>query len=203
MLLQVALHRGPCYNAQVLVCANNKNGGAELDRPQEMNEETTTNGQWKVGDKAVYPSHGVGEITAIEANELFGPKATVYVLELLHTSRRILIPTTKAEQVGLRAVISAAEADRVMATLSEPPPPAKPMPWTKRQRALLDKLSSGSLSDVAEVLRELFHLKCVKDLSFGQRRLFDTAISLLVQEVAIAKDKEAELIEEEIRAIFG
>ena len=61
--------------------------------------------QWKVGDNAVYPSHGVGEITSIESNELFGADAKVYVLELLHSSRRILIPIVKAKSVGLREVV--------------------------------------------------------------------------------------------------
>ena len=101
---------------------------------------------WQVGDKAVYPSHGVGEITAIEENELFGTNARVYVLELLESSRRILIPTNKAPQVGLRHVIGGEEASKVLASLEDEPPPTKPMPWTKRQRALVEKLSSGSLS---------------------------------------------------------
>ena len=159
--------------------------------------------EWKVGDKAVYPSHGVGEITAIESNELFGPNATVYVLELLHSSRRILIPTAKAAQVGLREVVSGVQAAEVLEALKGDPPPTKAMPWTKRQRALLEKLSSGSLYDVAEVLRELYHLKGVKDLSFGQRRLFDTATSLLVQELSLALGQNAEEIEEHIRTIFS
>ena len=157
---------------------------------------------WQVGDKAVYPSHGVGEITAIEENELFGTNARVYVLELLESSRRILIPTNKAPQVGLRHVIGGEEASKVLASLEDEPPPTKPMPWTKRQRALVEKLSSGSLFDVAEVLRELYHLKGMKDLSFGQRRLFDAATSLLVQELSIALEKSNDEIEEQIREIF-
>ena len=172
-----------------------------------MSAETTAESSvpevhWSVGDKAVYPSHGVGEITAIESNELFGANAVVYVLELLESSRRILIPTHKAAQVGLRQVVEGEEATRVLESLKDDPPPTKPMPWTKRQRALLEKLSSGSLFDVAEVLRELYHLKGIKDLSFGQRRLFDTATSLLVQELSIALEEEPGSIEEKIRAIF-
>jgi CarD family transcriptional regulator len=157
---------------------------------------------WKIGDKAVYPSHGVGQIKAVESNDLFGVGALVYVLELLDSSRRILIPVQKAEQVGLRKVVSGDDAEGVLKILKEAPPPTKPMPWTKRQRALVEKLSSGSLFDVAEVLRELYHLKGVKDLSFGQRRLFDTATSLLVQELSVALDREADAVEQEIRGIF-
>jgi len=159
--------------------------------------------EWVVGDKAVYPSHGVGEITAIESNELFGPDATVYVLELLNQSRRILIPTHKAKQVGLREVVTNEVAHEVLESLKDDPPPTKPMPWTKRQRALLEKLSTGSLFDVAEVLRELYHLKGIKDLSFGQRRLFDTATQLLIQEVSIALDETPEDIETRVAGIFS
>ncbi len=158
---------------------------------------------WKVGDKAVYPSHGVGVISAVEENELFGPGSIVYVIELLSSSRRILIPTAKAEQVGLREVVDRDVAVRVLASLEDEPPPPKQMPWTKRQRALFEKLSSGSLFDVADVLRELYHLKGIKDLSFGQRRLFDTATSLLVQELSIALERDALEIETEIRGIFA
>lgn len=158
--------------------------------------------EWKVGETAVYPRHGVGKITAIESNTLFGPDAQVYVLELLHSAKRILIPLDKAEQNGLRQVIHDAGAQEVLSSLKEDPPPSRPMPWTKRHRALLEKLSSGSLLDVAEVLRELYHLKGLKDLSFGQRQLFDRATALLVQELAIAFDQETEEVEERIHAIF-
>ncbi|MDX9723053.1 MAG: CarD family transcriptional regulator [Myxococcota bacterium] len=159
--------------------------------------------EWNIGDKAVYPSHGVGQITAIEQNDLFGHGAMVYVLELLYSPRRILIPIAKASQVGLREVVEAEEASRILASLRDEPAPSKTMPWTKRQRALLEKLSSVRLSDVAEVLRELYHLKGVKDLSFGQKRLFDTATALLVGELCVALGRDVEEIENEIRAIFA
>jgi len=157
---------------------------------------------WEVGDKAVYPSHGVGEITAIESNDLFGPNAIVFVLELLESSRRILIPTHKAKSVGLRPIVDAEEAEAVLQSLSDEAEPTKQMPWTKRQRALLEKLSSGSLNHVAEVLRELYDLKGIDDLSFGQRRLFDTAVSLLAQETSIALEQTPEEIEERIMGVF-
>ncbi len=158
--------------------------------------------RWSVGERVVYPSHGVGEIVSIESNELFGPNVEVYVLELLNVSRRVLIPTTKADKGGLRSIVSRETADQIIGSLSVPMKELKTVPWTKRQRILLDKLSSNDLQDVADVLRELFHLKHMKDLSFGQRRLFDTATNLLVQEISIAQQKEAEVVEEEIKGIF-
>lgn len=158
--------------------------------------------KWEVGECVVYPSHGVGEIVAIEPNELFGPDAEVYVLELVQTPRRVMIATEKAESGALRPIVGADEANKIVASLKDPPPPSKSVPWTKRQRILLDKLASCCLQDVADVVRELYHLKNVKDLSFGQRRLFDTAIGLIVQELSISLDKPASVIEEDIRSMF-
>ena len=158
--------------------------------------------KWHVGDRVVYPSHGVGEIVAIESNELFGPGAKVYVLELIQSPRRVTIATDKAENGALRPVVSSEIANQIIDSLKEPPPASKSVPWTKRQRILNDKLASTSLQDVADVVRELYHLKNIKDLSFSQRRLFDTGISLIVQELSIALNRPVEEIETEIRAIF-
>ena len=158
--------------------------------------------KWQVGERVVYPSHGVGEIVAIESNELFGPGAQVYVLELIQSPRRVTIATDKAEKGALRPIVSAEEANKIIASLKEPPPASKSVPWTKRQRILNDKLASCCLQDVADVVRELYHLKNIKDLSFSQRRLFDTGIGLIVQELSISLKRPAEEIENEIRTMF-
>lgn len=159
--------------------------------------------KWKVGERVVYPSHGVGEIVAIESNELFGPSAQIYVLELLQSPRRVMIGTDKAEKGALRPIISREEAKKVIDSLKEPPPASKALPWTKRQRILTEKLASCSLQDVADVVRELYHLKSIKDLSFSQRRLFDTGIDLITQELSIALAKPSSEVESEIRAMFA
>lgn len=158
--------------------------------------------RWQVGERVVYPSHGVGKIVAIESNELFGPGAQVYVLELIQSPRRVTIATEKAEKGALRQIVSPEEAHRIIASLKEAPPVSKAVPWTKRQRILNDKLGSCCLQDVADVVRELYHLKSVKDLSFSQRRLFDTGISLIVQELSVSLKRPAQEIENEIRAMF-
>lgn len=160
------------------------------------------NVRWHIGERVVYPSHGVGEIIAIESNDLFGPGAKVYVLELIQTPRRVTIATDKAEKGALRPIVSTEEAQRIITSLKEPPPASKAVPWTKRQRILNDKLASCCLQDVADVVRELYHLKNIKDLSFSQRRLFDTGISLIVQELSISLKRSPEEIEEEIRKMF-
>ncbi len=158
--------------------------------------------KWQVGERVVYPSHGVGEIVAIESNELFGPGAQVYVLELIQAPRRVTIATEKAEKGALRPIVSAEEAQKIISSLKDPPPASKAVPWTKRQRILTDKLASCCLQDVADVVRELYHLKNVKDLSFSQRRLFDTGIGLIVQELSISLQQSPEEVEKEIHAMF-
>ena len=159
--------------------------------------------RWQIGERVVYPSHGVGEIVAIESNDLFGPGAKVYVLELIQSPRRVTIATEKAEKGALRPIVSPEEAAKIISSLKEPPPASKSVPWTKRQRILNDKLASCCLQDVADVVRELYHLKNVKDLSFSQRRLFDTGISLIVQELSISLKRPDKEIEDEIRAMFA
>ena len=174
----------------------------EVNRADAVTENSGKLLKWQVGERVVYPSHGVGEIVAIESNELFGPGAQVYVLELIQSPRRVTIATEKAEKGALRPIVSADEANRIIASLKEPPPASKSVPWTKRQRILNDKLASCCLQDVADVVRELYHLKNIKDLSFSQRRLFDTGIGLIVQELSISLKRPADEIENEIRSMF-
>ena len=171
--------------------------------PDVKTEKTNSLLKWHIGERVVYPSHGVGEIVAIESNDLFGPGAQVYVLELIQSPRRVTIATEKAEKGALRPVVSAEEARKVINSLREPPPASKSVPWTKRQRILNDKLASCCLQDVADVVRELYLLKSVKDLSFSQRRLFDTGIGLIVQELSISLKRPVSEIEEEIRTMFS
>ncbi len=160
--------------------------------------------KWQVGERVVYPSRGVGEIVAIEPNEIFGPGKLVYVLEMIQTSKpRVMIETSKAENGSLRELIAEEEAKKVILSLKEPLPSTKKLPWTKLQRILFDKLASPCLQDVADVVRALYQLKNVKDLSFSQRRIFDTAIGLLVQELALSLNRTPESVEEEIRAMFA
>lgn len=160
--------------------------------------------KWTVGERVVYPSRGVGEIVSIETNELFGPDKLVYVLELMQATKpRVMIETGKAEKGSLRPVVSHAEAIQIITSLTEPLPSTKKLPWTKLQRILLDKLASPCLQDVADVVRALYQLKSIKDLSFSQRRIFDTAIGLMVQELSLSLNRPLEDVEVEIRAMFA
>ena len=159
--------------------------------------------QFKIGDKAVYAAHGVGEVMGIEKRDVAGSKRVFYVLKILDSGMKVLIPTETAKSAGLREVITKKQAAQVMEVLESDEIAVESQPWNRRQREYMDMLKSGSPIQVARVLRDLYRLKAGKDLSFGERRLLDTARSLLIKELALARRVKEAVIETEITAIFG
>jgi CarD family transcriptional regulator len=159
-------------------------------------------GEFTIGDKAVYPSQGVAEVVGIEKKEVYGKIQNFYVLRGLETGLRILVPIDKADQVGLRKVAGRAEIEEVMEILRDKEVHIDRQTWNRRYRGFMEKIKSGSLFEVAEVFRDLYRLKGLKPLSFGERRMLDTARSLIVKEIAIARDQTEEQVKTEIEAIF-
>ena len=157
---------------------------------------------FKVGDKAVYPAHGVGEVKSIESKEIMGAKQTFYVLQILDSGMKIMVPTTNINAVGLREVISDQEVDDVYEILKQRDVHIDNQTWNRRYREYMDKIKTGSVYEIAEVLRDLSILKFKKELSFGERKMLDTAKTLLVKELAICEDREEEEIESDIVEIF-
>jgi CarD family transcriptional regulator len=166
-----------------------------------VNAEVTH--KFKVGDMAVHPAHGVGEVAQIEDRELGGRKSACYVLRILDSGLKVMVPTEAAERVGLRAVMKKREAQQILGILKAPEVAVDVQPWNRRFRAYTEMLKSGLPSEIAKVLRDMYRLKFDKDLSFGERRLLDQARSLLVHELALAKKVERSKIEGEIQQIFS
>lgn len=158
---------------------------------------------FKIGDKAVYPAHGVGEVTAIEDREISGHHQTFYILRILENGMKIMIPTQNVRQVGLREVISKDKVTKVFKILKETNLSVDTTTWNRRYREYMEKIKTGSVFEVAEVLRDLYLLKADKDLSFCELKLLDTARSLLIKELAVAKSCDEDDIEDEFRAIFN
>lgn len=158
---------------------------------------------FKVGDKAVHPSHGVGEVTAIEQRDIGGAKQMFYVLRILDNGMKVMVPTTAAQQVGLRGIMSDKEANAILTTMKAREVAVDVQPWSRRFRVYTEMIKSGSPTEVAKVLRDMNRLKFDKDLSFGERRLLDQAKSLLLKELAFAKKKTEPEMAEEIRKIFS
>ena len=157
---------------------------------------------FRVGDLAVYPAHGVAQIVGIETREISGNKQTFYILKILENGMKIMIPTRNAGAVGLRELIRADEVDEVFAILKSREVAVEGQTWNRRYREYMEKIKTGSVFEVAEVLRDLSLLKHDKDLSFGERKMLDTAKSLLIKELAVAKSAKEEKIARELDEIF-
>ena len=158
--------------------------------------------EFAIGDKAVYPSQGVAEIVGIEQKQISGKIQRFYVLRVLDSGLRILVPTDKSDQVGLRRVACEEEIGEVMQILRDAEVHIDRQTWNRRYRGFMEKIKSGSLFEVAEVFRDLYRLKQQKPLSFGERRMLDTARGLIVQELSIAQALDERKIEQELDKLF-
>lgn len=157
---------------------------------------------FNLGDLAVYPAHGVGRIESIESRSISGAEQDFYIMKILKSNMTIMIPVDNVESVGLRCVIDTDEVPRVYDIMKRRDTPLDNQTWNRRYREYMEKIKTGSLYDVAEVLRDLYLLKIEKDLSFGERKMLDTAQSLLLRELSIAKNTDETNIMSDIRAIF-
>jgi len=158
---------------------------------------------FKVGDNAVYPGHGVGQVTAIETKEILGAKHVFYSIQIIETGMKIMIPKKNVESVGLRPIISKLEAKKVVGILKEKEVKIDNQTWNRRYREYMEKIKTGSVYEIAQVLRDLFLLKADKELSFGERKMLDNARALLLKELSLATSQEELFQEEEVRQIFG
>lgn len=158
---------------------------------------------FKAGDMAVYPAHGVGTIEAVEEKSISGQSQKFYIMRVLANGMTIMIPTDKADQVGLRQVISCKEVTKVYKILKEKRHDSPDtQTWNRRYREYMERIKTGSVFEVATVLRDLFLLKMGKDLSFGERRMMDIAKTLLVKELSVAQAVSEDHVEKNIEAIF-
>ena len=158
---------------------------------------------FNVGDNAVYPGYGVGQITAIETKEISGTRLTFYSLKIIDTGMKIMVPKHNAEAVGLRPIISRDEASKVIEILKEKEIRVDNQTWNRRYREYMEKIKTGSVYEIAEVLRDLFLLKVDKELSFGERKMLDTARGLLLKELSLATSAAELKDEQDVAAIFG
>ncbi len=159
--------------------------------------------QFKVGDKAVYPAQGVAEVVSIEEKDIAGNRQKFYVLKILDTDRKIMVPVSNAANVGLRPPISEEDIREIFVILKEQTIAFDNQTWNRRYRGFMDKIKSGSLFEVAEVFRDLSRLRKTKTLSFGEKRMLDTARSLLLKELSIAQKKPEKELEAELEKLIA
>ncbi len=167
----------------------------------KTNEEVEM--QFYPGDLAVYPAHGVGRIEAIESKSVGGQTQDFYIMKILENNMVIMIPTKSLGVVGLRNVINKKDVNKVYEIMQgESDDKISRQPWNRRQRHYMDKIRTGSLLEVAEIYRDLVHLRTKKTLSFGERKLLDNVKGLLVKELCAAKDKDEKTVISGIENFF-
>lgn len=157
---------------------------------------------FNVGDQAVYPAHGVGEVKGVEAKDIGGKSQTYYILKIIETGMTIMVPTQNAGNIGMRAIISEDQVEEVYQILRQRDIRVENQTWNRRYREYMGKIKTGSLIEIAKVLRDLAILKTDKTLSFGERKMMDTAKSLLVKEIAVSLRLNESEIENQLHGIF-
>jgi CarD family transcriptional regulator len=166
-----------------------------------MDSNPTT--QFSIDERVVYPSQGVGRILEIREKTFKDTKVLYYIIYLEFSDMTVMVPVDKADSLGLRAIVPKDEAERALAFISEDYAPI-PSDWKLRYQMNLDLLKKGSIMDIAAVVRSLYHRSKIKELPILERKLYDSALNLLQDEIAysLGKPKEeiADLIHERLES---
>jgi CarD family transcriptional regulator len=157
---------------------------------------------FKKGDLAVYPAHGVGKIESVETRSIGGKKQDFYIMRILDNDMKIMIPVPNAHAVGLRQLIGSEDVPRVYTILKTREISVNGGTWNRRYREYMEKIKTGSIYELAEVLRDLTVLKVDKELSFGERKMLDTARGLLLKELSIVRALSEDELGKEINEIL-
>jgi CarD family transcriptional regulator len=158
---------------------------------------------FEIGQLAVYPAHGVGKIESIQERSVSGNPENFYIMRLLDSDMIIMIPTGNARNIGLRDIIDNDAVDDIYKILQDRPNRVNNQTWNRRYRDYMEKIKTGSPYRVAEVLRDLTLLKSEKDLSFGERKMLDTAKNLLVKELSLVHNLQEDEIEAQLQQLLG
>jgi CarD family transcriptional regulator, regulator of rRNA transcription len=157
---------------------------------------------FQVGQKVIYPNHGIGVVESIQTRPIPGGKISLYQLRILANDSRVWVPQQNAGGVGLRRVISASDARKIFNLLADGNIDQQAN-WKGRFKENSDKMRTGSLYEVAVVLKGLTHLSRKKTLSFREKRMLDRAKFLLVSEIAEVEQKTHPAIEEKVDRALG
>lgn len=146
---------------------------------------------YRTGTKVVYPTHGVGWIEAIEQKEVAGGAQSFYVVRIIGNGMTILVPTKNAKRVGLREVIEPSEIPKILAILQKNDLEISSN-WNRRFKDNLERIRTGSLFEVALVLRKLVVLQKERSLSFGEKTMLENVRRLIVSEISHASGIDQE-----------
>ena len=150
---------------------------------------------FKIGDKVVYPMHGAGIIESIEEREVLGETRSYYIMRIAIGDMKVMVPMDNVQDIGLRQVIGTQEMSEVLGVLQEKSNTMN-VNWNKRYRANMDKIKSGNIFEVAEVVRNLTIRDKDKGLSTGERKMLESAKRILISELVLVKDIAEEQVED-------
>jgi len=142
---------------------------------------------YQVGDKVVYPHHGAGKIVRIDQKDILGQSRDYLTIQILHNDMTVMVPVENADRAGLRKVVDAGVTDEVLEVLSGDPT-KMPKNWSRRYKHNRDKLKTGDIFEVAEVVRNLAIRHADKGLSTGEKQMFTKAKRILASELMYARD---------------
>lgn len=155
---------------------------------------------FKIGDYAVCPGHGVGQLVDIEERDLGGESKSFYVLKVIANGMTVMVPTDSQE--GIRGLVGEEEINQVYDLLSEHDIKIDNSTWNRRYREYMGKIKTGSLLEIADVLRALFLLKETKNLSFGEKKMLDQCKELISEEISLSRGGEVPEIKNTIDNCF-
>ena len=160
---------------------------------------------FNVGDKIVYPMHGAGVIDAIEEKDILGEKQAYYILKM-PGEVKVMVPTAKADEVGVRNIIDKESADKVFGILEQDETDMEKN-WNKRYRDNMEKMKSGDIYEIADIVRNLSFKQKEKGLSTGEKKMLNNAKQILVSELVLAEhssqDEVERLVENKINTSFN
>jgi len=156
-----------------------------------------------VGDKVIYPLQGVAQVEGVESKLIFGSEQQkFYILKILNNNTTIMVPVANAEDIGLRGLISPEDVDKVVDILKGKGEPMAAN-WAKRYRDNLDRLKTGSIFQLASVMRDLVLMKRSKELSFGEKKMLDNVKSLIVDEISYVQNISNSNVEKRLFQVIG
>jgi len=141
---------------------------------------------YKVGDNVVYPMHGVGKIEAIEKKKILNKTTKYYIIKSLQGNIKFMVPVDKADEIGVRPVIDKKSVNKVLNILKKKKVKYED-DWKTRYQSNTDKIKSGSIFEIAEVVRDLYNKNKEKELSLMEKKMYETVLNQIILEISIAK----------------
>jgi len=155
--------------------------------------------KFQVNQKIVYPSQGVGNIESVQERMFRDEKVKYYVIYLEVSDMTVMIPVDKCDELGVRAIVSAEEAQKALDSMGDTIEPVT-SDWKQRYQMNLELLKKGTVEDIAAIVRCLYHRSKIKDLPIQERKLYDSAKKLLEDEIAYALNKTPKEVEAMLHA---